>query len=70
MTCPWEHDAPLHAGCVTWDIPNWFDDVRMRLAGSILAMWQPIWADVPPMMEPVQTVHCKCADCKGKPKEY
>lgn len=66
MSCPWEHDAPLGSWCVTWDIQDEYACARLKLAGAILAMWQPSWSAVPPLMEPVKTVECRCADCKTK----
>ncbi len=38
----WRVDAPLGPWCVTWDIPNPWDDDLTRLARAVIATWTPV----------------------------
>lgn len=38
----WKVDAPLGPWCITWDIPNAWEDEVTRLARAVIATWQPV----------------------------
>lgn len=38
----WDVDAPLGPWCVTWDIPNSWEDDLTRLKRAVIATWQPV----------------------------